>query len=245
MSKGKILIVDDTATYRQMLSDALVESGYEVDCAKDGLEAINKLKEAFGPVDLVVLDLLMPKMLGFDVLKEIRRMEGGDELPVMVISGLFKSMEDLKQVRELGAVGFIDKDWSLEDVVGRIDNYLHPAWESDFVDQVGVSLPISYKVGEKPYTAYTHSVGPEGLYISTDDIGPPGAEVRVRFRLEEQGDPIEARGRISLVVTENEIPNKWKFPPGIAVEFTEIAPEHKAAIEQWVKNLPNGSLNAT
>lgn len=242
MSKGRILLVDDTATYRKMLGDALMESGYEVDYARDGLEALDKLKEQLASIDLMVLDLLMPKMLGFDVLKEVRRMEGGDNLAVMVISGLFKHMEDLKQVRELGAIGFIDKDWSLEDVVARIDNYLHPQWEDKFVNQAKTAFSISYRVGEKPYTAYTHSIGPEGLYISTADVGPPGAEVKVRFRIDEMGETIEAQGRISLVVTETETSGKWKLPPGIAVEFTEIAPEHRAAIEQWMKNHPDGSV---
>jgi len=242
MSKGKILIVDDTATYRKMLGDALVKGEYEVDYAKDGLEALDKLKGQLNSVDLVVLDLLMPKMLGFDVLREVRQMEGGQNLAVMVISGLFKSMEDLKQVRNLGAVGFIDKAWSLEDVVARIDNYLHPEWEDKFVNQAKAAVFISYKVGEKPYTAYTHSIGPEGVYISTSEVGPPGAEVRLRFRLEENESTIEAHGRISLVVTEAETSDKWKLPPGIAVEFTEIAPEHKAAIEEWMKNLPGGSV---
>ncbi len=241
MSKGKVLIVDDTATYRQMLGDALVEADYEVDYAKDGLEALDKLKEQLASIDLVVLDLLMPKMLGFDVLKEVRRMEGGDNLAVMVISGLFKSMDDLKQVRNLGAVGFIDKDWSLEDVVARIDNYLHPQWEDKFVNQAKASYLVSYKVGEKPYSAYTHSIGPDGIYINTTEVGPPGAEVKVRFRLDEQGETIEAQGRISLVVTETETSGKWKLPPGIAVEFTEITPEHKTAIEECMKKLSGDS----
>jgi len=238
MSKGRILVVDDTATYRTMLGDTLTAKGYEVIYATDGLEAIQIVKEEFGKIDLMLLDLLMPKMLGFDALREIRNMEGGDELPVMVISGLFKGVDEIKRVRELGAAGFLDKSVPIEEIANRVDGFLHPEWEDKFEGQVNTSLLVTYKVGEKPFSAYTFSIGPTGMFLKTKNAVPPGADVILRFRLYDQGQTIEIKGKVRVVITESGHTVPKKLPPGIAVDFSEISEADSAAINQWIGEQP-------
>ena len=167
MSKGRILIVDDTAVYRQMLGDALAEAGYEVIYAADGMEAVQIVKAE------------MPTI----ILQTIRHMEGGWDLSVMVITGLFKSMNDIKRVRDLGAVGFIDKAQSMEEIVARVDNYLHPDWEEKVKHQIPANLLVTYKAGENPFSAYTHTIGSTGMFLRTERLtalypvrNPPGAK---------------------------------------------------------------------
>jgi len=235
MSKGRILIVDDTAVYRQMLGDALAEAGYEVIYAANGMEAIQIVKEEMPTISLVLLDLLMPKMLGFDVLQNIRHMEGGWDLSVMVITGLFKSMNDIKRVRDLGAVGFIDKAQSMEEIVARVDNYLHPDWEEKVEHQIPANLLVTYKAGAKPFSAYTHTIGSTGMFLRTDSVALRGAEVTARFRLEEEGETVEVKGKVNCVISGSESAGGKKMPRGFGMDFTEVSPGNQAKIDNWVK----------
>ena len=70
----RLLIADDDNEIRELLEFDLSHSGYEVDCAKDGEEALQKA--LIGNYDLILLDVMMPKMNGFDVCKNIRKSKG-------------------------------------------------------------------------------------------------------------------------------------------------------------------------
>jgi len=235
MSKGRILIVDDVATYRIMLGEALAAKDFEMIYASNGLEALQIIKTEMSRINLVLLDLLMPKMTGFDVLKGIRQFEGGGDLPVMVITGLFKNVEDKIRLRNMGAQAFIDKSLGIEEAVSRVVNFLHPAWEDKVEHQISVSLLVTYKVGEKPYSAYTYTVGPDGMFIRTGNPTPIGAEVKARFRLDEDGETIAVTGKVACVVASGEQCGSMKLPPGIEVDFTDITPEDKAALKEWLE----------
>ncbi|MEO7659115.1 MAG: response regulator, partial [Pyrinomonadaceae bacterium] len=83
MPKGKtILVVDDSPTVRKLISGKLEKSGHNVVCAVDGVDALEKIKN--GMPDLVLLDIAMPKMDGYEVCKEIRANPAGKELPVVM-----------------------------------------------------------------------------------------------------------------------------------------------------------------
>lgn len=82
---GKILVVDDDPLTRKVLSVNLTEEGYTVETAENGLDGLQMLREQ--PFDIVLLDLLMPEMDGFDVLKVIKADARLRHLPVIVISG--------------------------------------------------------------------------------------------------------------------------------------------------------------
>ena len=74
---GKILVADDTALFRAMLSDALREEGFEVLTAADGAEALETLHHAHDDLDLAILDLEMPHHTGEEVLEGLRSLPGG------------------------------------------------------------------------------------------------------------------------------------------------------------------------
>lgn len=71
MDQKKILIVEDDESLRQLYVELLTQEGYVVDCAKDGNEALEKLK--WGGWDLVLMDIVLPNMDGFQVVKEARK----------------------------------------------------------------------------------------------------------------------------------------------------------------------------
>jgi two-component system, OmpR family, alkaline phosphatase synthesis response regulator PhoP len=115
----KIVLADDEQFIAVAYSDGLTRAGYQIVVAHDGQEAFDKVK-AEKP-DLVLLDLIMPKKSGFDVLKELKAIPELAEIPVMVLSNLSQAT-DAAETKKLGAIDFIVKaEISLQDLVNRID----------------------------------------------------------------------------------------------------------------------------
>jgi len=98
-SQQRILIVDDDPSYRRAISRVLNHAGYEVIAANDGFQAGALLLEQSPP--LLILDLQMPGLDGYDVLRFIRQRPSLHQLKVLVISGL--AQDQLNQALELGA----------------------------------------------------------------------------------------------------------------------------------------------
>jgi DNA-binding response OmpR family regulator len=83
---GDVLIVDDEQDVRDFLADLLVDHGYSVRTASDGIQAMEMIKQE--TPDLILLDLLMPKETGTDLYRKIHRRKEFKTVPVIVISGL-------------------------------------------------------------------------------------------------------------------------------------------------------------
>ncbi len=106
LEPAAILVVEDSITARTLLKNILEGAGYRVETAVDGLDAFGKLKE--GGFDLVVSDVDMPKMNGFDLTARLRRERSLAELPVVLVTAL-ESVEDRERGVEVGANAYIVK----------------------------------------------------------------------------------------------------------------------------------------
>ena len=118
----KIVFIEDETTLQKMLATALTEVGYSVTTVSDG-EAGHAAVRAEKP-DLVLLDLILPKMDGFTVLSEIKKDEATAHIPVIVLTNL-ESAEDVGRVVALGATTYLVKaNYDLPDVVLKIKEVL-------------------------------------------------------------------------------------------------------------------------
>ena len=102
----KILLIEDEEIMIGLLQKKLTKEGYEVSIARDGEEGLNLMKEA-NP-DLVLLDIVMPKMGGFEVMEEMEKGPELKKIPVIVISNSGQPVE-LDRAKRLGA-----KDWLIK-----------------------------------------------------------------------------------------------------------------------------------
>jgi CheY-like chemotaxis protein len=105
----KILLVEDSKFLRLATERALARAGYEMSSACDGDEAL--LMAPMKLPDLILLDMLLPKMSGLDVLKELKKNPVTKAIPVVVITGMAQKNEE--RLRQDGAAGFLEKS-SLE-----------------------------------------------------------------------------------------------------------------------------------
>ncbi|MBO8131753.1 MAG: response regulator [Candidatus Marinimicrobia bacterium] len=115
MKKSKILIVDDEKNVCSFLVEFLHFKGFDADYALSGDEAIKKLSH--DTFDLILLDLIMPKISGFDVLRYLQ--ENRFDIPVIVLTGV-RDEKALISTRELGAKDYITKPIDLEKLENSI-----------------------------------------------------------------------------------------------------------------------------
>ena len=117
----KILLIEDNPAMNKVYRNRLTSEGFEVISAMDGQAGLDALKEK---PDLVLLDLIMPKMDGFDVLVEIRKKHSKKALPVIILSNLGQK-SDIEKADKLGSTDYLVKaDFSLVDAVKRIRQHL-------------------------------------------------------------------------------------------------------------------------
>lgn len=125
MKKRRILVVDDEEFVRRGLRRQMEAAGYDVDEAKDGVDAMEIVKST--ELDLVVSDIIMPKADGIELLMEIRKVKG-DELPVVAISGggRTRNLDLLKFAKSLGANAVLAKPITSGQLLATIEETIVP-----------------------------------------------------------------------------------------------------------------------
>jgi putative two-component system response regulator len=119
-----ILIVDDTLANIQVLSGMLKQQGYKVRPVLDGKAAL-KAAETHAP-DLILLDITMPEMNGYEVCEKLKQDPKLKQIPVIFISALTEPLDKVKAFT-VGGVDYITKPFQLEEVRVRVENHLHLA----------------------------------------------------------------------------------------------------------------------
>ena len=115
MSEKRILIVDDDDEIRELLEFDIAQSGYFVDSAKDGLEGLNKALN--NTYYLILLDVMMPKMNGFDVCKNIRQAKLAIPILMLTAKG---TIDDKTEGFDCGADDYLVKPFDIQEVLLRI-----------------------------------------------------------------------------------------------------------------------------
>ena len=111
----RLLVVDDDKQIRELLTFDIAQSGYSVDCAMDGQEGLKKALE--NNYDLILLDVMMPKMNGYDVCKNIRIAK--PNIPVLMLTAK-GSIEDKTEGFDCGADDYLIKPFEIQEVLLRI-----------------------------------------------------------------------------------------------------------------------------
>lgn len=123
-TKQKILIIEDDRSLQTAMVEALVQDGYETASAFDGEEGLQKTEEE--KPDLILLDLILPKKDGYEVLTEIKNSPDRD-IPVLILTNL-EEIDNVQRALDLGARTFMIKsDFSLRDIIEKIKENLSNA----------------------------------------------------------------------------------------------------------------------
>lgn len=118
----QILFIEDESALQKTFSEVLDQEGYKVISALDGELGLKLAKEK--KPDLILLDLMLPKVHGFEVLKGLKGDEATRDIPVIVLTNL-EGVGDVEKALELGATTYLVKaTYSLEEVIGKIKKTL-------------------------------------------------------------------------------------------------------------------------
>ncbi len=121
LTKGDILVVDDTPNNLRLLATMLTEKGYEVRSVISGKMALMGVKAA--PPDLILLDVNMPQMNGYEVCKQLKSDPKTQEIPIIFISALDEVSDKVKGF-QVGGVDYITKPFHLEEVLARVEKQI-------------------------------------------------------------------------------------------------------------------------
>lgn len=120
-NRGNILIIDDTPENLQVLSATLCDRGYKVRGVINGKMAIRAAKS--GSPDLILLDIKMPEMNGYEVCTQLKAQPQTSEIPIIFISALDEVLDKVKAF-EIGGVDYITKPFQVEEVLARVEHQL-------------------------------------------------------------------------------------------------------------------------
>ncbi len=115
---AKVLLIEDEESLRNLYTRILSTRNYTVETAVDGEDALLKLP-MFTP-DIIVLDIVMPRYNGMELLKVLKNDERHRKIPVVMLTAL-SEMKKITECLEMGAVGYITKDSSIEDIAHKLN----------------------------------------------------------------------------------------------------------------------------
>ncbi len=138
---ASVLVVDDTVENLRVLSDLLSEQGYEVRAVTSGRQALQAVEH--DPPDLILLDITMPDMDGFEVCRRLRATEWSKDVPVIFLTALTATADKLRAF-DAGGVDYVTKPFQFEEVLARVRTHValrraRRRWPT----ATGVSVPSS------------------------------------------------------------------------------------------------------
>ncbi len=116
-----ILIVDDIPNNVQLLSSLLIQSGYSVRSAMSGQKTLKMARE--NPPDLILLDIMMPGMSGYEVCQQLKAIEQTKDIPIIFLSALDAPFDKVKAF-EIGGVDYITKPFEISEAIARVKTHL-------------------------------------------------------------------------------------------------------------------------
>lgn len=231
-----IMVADDSLFFRTKLSDILVEAGHRVRFAKDGREVITELKIDPGGTDLLMLDLQMPEIDGFGVLRWINENGLRGRFPILAITGIYEPGHVLGELKELGAAGLMTKGYSPEQIVFRVNTVLFPEKAAKGVgprERVPVSVPVDFTLGGTKRTGFLLNISETGTFLHTKVFILTGAVLELKFSLPGIDRVFDIRGAVRW--STNEVPSKTLFG-GYGIMFLSATDEDRDLLKSFVES---------
>lgn len=171
----KILIVDDEVLIRKVIKEYCILENYEVVEAENGIDAIEKIK--YDNIDLIVLDVMMPKLDGLSAFKEIKKIKN---IPTIVLSARSEEFDKLTGF-ELGIDDYVTKPFSPKELMARIkavlkrsknieDSYIYEDLKIDTLGRVVTIDNKEVKLTPKEYELLNYFIENKGIALSREQL---------------------------------------------------------------------------
>src|SRR5262245_17983954 len=127
-----IVVADDTAFVRDRFRAALEAAGHRAVSVKSAAELLARVRADLNQIDLIVLDLRLPHAPGVDLVRSIRKLDGG-KLPILIFSGTIANAEEVRELAALGVAGYVNEYSSVQHILPSLAPHPFP----DNFNQIG------------------------------------------------------------------------------------------------------------
>lgn len=244
----RILVADDDKFFRTVMTQILEGAGYEVIVASTGKEALEKALA--GKPDLIILDVILPELLGTEVTRKLRRFARTAPVPILLTSSGIKEIEAADgDPKEFLADDFIHKPFRPEKLLEKVKRLTQAASAFAGAGQpqsltmklgrerrVHPRLPIDVEVTARSAESLLYhpmiNISTGGIYLEADRPRSRDEVLELRFAIPETEGLVAAEGRVAWCL-EIEQGQRW----AVGIRFTNIAPEALERIRRYVDTL--------
>lgn len=219
-----IVVADDTAFVRDRFRAVLEGAGHRAILVKSAAELLARVKADLANLDLLVLDLRLPHAGGVDLVRAVRKLDGG-RLPILILSGTIASADEVRALATLGVAGYLNEYSAPQHILPSLAPHLFP----DNFNRRGspravLGMPVQYRVGNLIAAALTLNLSHGGIAIRTTSPLDVGSKIRVRFRMPGTRKEIEAEGRV--VWSDRRV--------GMGIQFESVQAADQSVIDNFV-----------
>jgi uncharacterized protein (TIGR02266 family) len=219
-----IVVADDTAFVRDRFRAVLEGAGHKTILVKSAAELLARVKADLANLDLLVLDLRLPHAGGVDLVRAIRKLDGG-RLPILIFSGTIASADEVRALATLGVAGYLNEYSAPQHILPSLAPHLFP----DNFNRRGspravLGMPVQYRFGNTIAAALTLNLSHGGIAIRATSPLDAGSKIRVRFRMPGTRNEIEAEGRV--VWSDRRV--------GMGIQFESVPPADQSVIDNFV-----------
>lgn len=224
MSNKTVIVADDTAFVRDRFATALLSAGHRALTVKSAAELLARVRAELNAIDLVVLDLRLPHAGGVELVRSIRKIDGG-RVPILVFSGTIDSADEVRDLAALGVAGYVNEYSAVQHILPSLAPHLFPDnFNRRGSPRVVLGIPVAYRFGNTIAAALTLNLSKGGVAIRTMSPLQQNSKVKVRFRLPGSKADIEAECRVA-----------WSDRrTGMGLQFEKVEPPDQRAVDEFV-----------
>jgi uncharacterized protein (TIGR02266 family) len=219
-----VVIADDTPFVRDRFKAAIEHAGHRAFTVRSAAELLARVRADLPDIDLVVVDLRLPHAGGVDLVRSIRKLDGG-RLPILVFSGTIGGASEVRDLAGLGIAGYVNEYSASQHILPSLAPHLFPdSFNRRNSPRVVLGIPVAYRFGNTIAAAVTLNLGRGGLAIRTMSPLESSTRARVRFRLPNARRDVDADACVAW--SDRRV--------GMGMQFERIDAADQSAVEEFV-----------
>ncbi len=188
----KILLVDDVKLFLKLEETFFKRTGCSIITADSGEKALD-MASSQSP-DLILLDLIMPDMMGDEVIKKLRENETTKDIPIMVVSTSADG-SDVKKCLEAGAQEYVTKPINAQELLAKAANILNIPHRVHF--RVPVSIEVSGEAEDRVFTGFSRNISQGGILVDCSESIAPNSIATLSLPILSDGGELRMLGRVA------------------------------------------------
>jgi len=235
-ARKRIVVADDSKFWREKIATVIARNGHEVVAVENGVSAIRLCMDSKRPVDLLVIDLIMPGVDGFEVARYLRAEHASEKIPIMAVTGVFKRDDFPEGPESQGFEEIVEKSSPPEDFMRYFNACLHQGERTRRpAPRVVTELPAEFRCDDgQSGRCIIANLSATGAYLSCNTPLQPGTEISVAFGLPE--GPSIRTAALVVWTRDTSTAKKGEPPRGMGVLFRRMQLGLQAALERFVKD---------